>query len=148
MKTRLLTLMLIGSALISAAALPGGQEERKRDGTWVAVAMEQDGKKLPPGLVKKLAIKLVVTGDKYKVLFGGKVEEQGTSKDDWTKKPATIDIKPSEGPNQGKTIEAIVALEGDRMRVCYNLEGKERPTSFTTKEGSGHVLISYDREKK
>ena len=37
---RLLALLLIGSALISAAALPGGQEERKRDGTWVAVAME------------------------------------------------------------------------------------------------------------
>jgi uncharacterized protein (TIGR03067 family) len=147
MKVRLLALLLVSPAVIAAAA-GDGKEEKKRDGTWMAVAMEQDGMKLPAAMVKKLAIKLVVMGDKYKVTFGGKVAEQGTGKDDWTKKPATIDIKPSEGPNQGKTILAIVAIEGDSMKVCYDLEGKERPTSFTTKEGSGHLLIGYEREKK
>jgi uncharacterized protein (TIGR03067 family) len=147
MKVRLLALLLVGPVLIAAAA-GGDGKEKKRDGTWVAVAMEQDGVKLPAGMVKKLAIKLVVTGDKYKVIFGGKVGEQGTSKDDWTKKPATIDVNPTEGPNQGKTILAIVAIEGDSMKVCYDVEGKERPKSFTTKEGSGHLLINYEREKK
>ena len=52
------------------------------------------------------------------------------------------------GPNQGKTILAIIEIDGDSMKACYDMEGKGRPTEFSTKEGSGHVLILYKRETK
>src|SRR5688572_13606659 len=98
MKAHVLALSVVGAVLFSTFAV-SESGDKQRDGTWVAIAMEQDGVKLKDGAVKKLRIKLIMTGDTYKVLFGNKVAEQGTSKADFAKKPATVDIDASEGPN-------------------------------------------------
>ena len=58
------------------------------------------------------------------------------------------DIKSEEGAKQGKTILAIVEIDGDSMKACYDMEGKSRPTEFATKEGTSHVLMLYKREAK
>lgn len=145
MKVCVFVVAVIGISISTSWA---GDGKAKHDGAWVAIAMEQDGKKLPDEQVKKLKIKLTIMGDKYTVTFGKKLAEKGTSKVDLTKKPATIDIDATEGPNKGKTIQAILTIDGDVMQVCYNLKGDSRPTAFATKEGSGHTLITYEREKK
>lgn len=140
--------LLFAGSLFLTAVHGDDKQDAKRDGTWVAVSMEQEGKKLPDALVKKLTIKLITMGDTYKVTFNDKVAEEGSSKADWTRKPTAVDIDASKGPNKGKTIQAILSIEGDTMKVCYNLKGESRPTEFATKEGSGHTLIVYEREKK
>ena len=140
--------LLMAGMFLTAAVHGGDKDKPKSDGTWIVVTMEQDGVKLPDEAVKKLALKLVITGNKYKVFLADKLAEQGTSKVDTTKKPVTVDIDASEGPNKGKTIKAIVDIQGDTMKVCYNLKGTERPKEFTTQKGSGHALITYEREKK
>ncbi len=148
---------LIGSVLVvvtlSAASdgNAGGEKKGKdkgADGTWILVAMEQNGMKLPAEAIEKLKMTLTVKGEQYTVTMDGTVIDKGTTKADETKKPATLDIKSEEGANKGKTILAIVALDGDSMKACYDMEGKGRPKEFSTKEGSGHVLIVYKREAK
>jgi uncharacterized protein (TIGR03067 family) len=105
--------------------------------------MERNGTKLADDVVKKLDMKLTVMGQSYTVTVGGKVVDKGTSKIDGAKTPNTVDSTPADDP--AKTILAIRQVEGDSMKACYDLEGKKRPTEFSTKEGSGHVLILYRR---
>jgi uncharacterized protein (TIGR03067 family) len=66
---------------------------------------------------------------------------------DVAKKPKTIDITFTEGPEKGKTIVGIYELEGDTYKVCINVNGKERPKEFAAKAGSGHGLEVLKREK-
>ena len=54
-----------------------------------------------------------------------------------------MDIFGADGPNKGKTILAIYELNGDTLRVCYDLTGKVRPTEFKTKKGELLFLAIY-----
>jgi uncharacterized protein (TIGR03067 family) len=77
----------------------------------------------------------------------GKVVDQGTVKLDASAKPKAMDITGTEGPNKGKMIPAIYERDGDTLRVCYNLNGKGRPTEFKTEKGTQLFLVTYTREK-
>jgi uncharacterized protein (TIGR03067 family) len=140
--------MLVGALAATTAVGEAGKKDAGKDGTWKVVAMGQGGKKLPDELIEKLAMTLILKGNSYTVMMGDKLVDKGTTKTDTTKKPVTVDILSSEGPNKGKTKLAIVELKDDSMKACYDMEGKARPTEFATKEGSPNVLIQYKREKK
>ena len=98
-----------------------------------------------PDEVRK-TIKLVVKDDKYTATVGSQVD-QGTIKLNPATKPKEMDITGTEGPNKGKTILAIYQRDGDTLRVCYDLSGKNRPKEFKTKEGTQLFLVTYKREK-
>jgi uncharacterized protein (TIGR03067 family) len=140
---------LIVFALLLAFALPARSDDDKDskslDGTWIPEAAEIAGQKFPDEVRK--SIKLVVKGDKYTVTVGKETDE-GTVKLKTTAKPKELDITGTDGPNKGKTILAIYELDGDTLKVCYDLGGKDRPTEFKTKEGSQQFLVTYKREKK
>jgi uncharacterized protein (TIGR03067 family) len=92
------------------------------------------------------SMKLVIEGDKYTVTVGKSIDK-GTTKIDPSKKPKAMDILGVEGPNKGKTILAIYELNGNTLRVCYDLAGKNRPTEFKTKKGEPLFLATYKRAK-
>jgi uncharacterized protein (TIGR03067 family) len=56
-----------------------------------------------------------------------------------------MDILGTEGPNKGKTFLAIYELTGDSLKICYDLEGKTRPTEFRTNPGTQLFLVLYKR---
>jgi uncharacterized protein (TIGR03067 family) len=114
------------------------------DGTWSLVSAEMAGQKMPDEFLK--SIKLVIKGDTYTVTAGEGVDK-GTIKADASVKPKTLDITSTEGPNKGKTILAIYELDGDNMRVCYDISGKARPTEFKSPAGSQNFLVTYKREQ-
>ena len=58
---------------------------------------------------------------------------------------ATIRVKT--GPNKGKTFLAIYEIDGDTLRVCYDLAGKNRPTEFSTSKERPFFLVIYRRAK-
>ena len=128
----------------SAAWSDDATKEGSLAGTWLPSAAELAGKKFPDEVRK--TIKLVVKGDKYTVTVGTKVD-QGTVKVNPAAKPKALDITGTDGPNKGKTILAIYERDGDTLRVCYDLSGKNRPTEFKTKEGTKLFLVTYKREK-
>ncbi len=57
-------------------------------------------------------------------------------------------ITGTKGPNQGKTIPAIYELNGDTLKVCYDLSGEGHPTEFQSKAGTKLFLVTYRRETR
>src|SRR5262245_15844907 len=133
--------------LISLALVARGGDDKVGDtiqGAWVPLTAEFGGKMFPEEVRK--AIKLVVKDDKYTVTTG-KAVDQGTAKVNPAAKPKELDIVGTDGPNKGKTILAIYERDGDTLKVCYDLGGKNRPTEFKTMEGTQLFLVTYKQEK-
>jgi uncharacterized protein (TIGR03067 family) len=115
------------------------------EGLWIPVTAELAGADFPAETLKTM--KLYLVRGKY-VAKVGDVSDEGTLKLDAAKKPATMDITGTDGPNKGKTFLAIYELKGDDLKICYDLSGKMRPTEFKTKKDSQLMLAIYKREKK
>jgi len=145
MKKLLAPAGLLAFALLLAGAGRGDEKDTKAfDGTWQAVSMVQDGKEVPKEDVEKVT--LTVKGERYTLKTGGEPVE-GTHKLDPSKKPRTIDATRSTGPDKGKTMLGIYELTEDTFKVCFAPPGKDRPTEFASKAGSGNRLIVMKRVK-
>jgi len=134
-------------ALSLSIAVAGGdaKDDDGIQGTWLPTVAELAGKEFPEEIRK--TIKLVLKGDTYTVTVG-KVIDKGTVKRNPSAKPKELDITGTEGPNKDKTFLAIYELEGDTLRVCYDLSGKGRPAEFKTTTGTQLYLVTYKREKQ
>ena len=63
-------------------------------------------------------------------------------------RPKAIDLTLAAGPDKGKTFLGIYKLEGDTYTICRPVApGKERPTAFATRPGSGLMLVVWKRQK-
>ena len=52
------------------------------------------------------------------------------------------------GKYAGKTQLGIYELEGDKVKYCFAIPGRERPADFATKFNDGRTLSVWQREKK
>jgi uncharacterized protein (TIGR03067 family) len=114
-------------------------------GTWQLTRGVVGGNPLPEEVVKKLRLEL--TEGKYN-LTGAESPDRGTWKLHPDTKPPGMDVKGTDGPNKGKTFLAIFELDGDRMKICYDLSGQSRPTTFESKEKTLLFLAEYQRVKE
>src|SRR5437764_433176 len=97
------------------------------------VGGELAGRKFPEETAK--TTKLVMSGGEYVVTVGGQ-KDQGTVRVVPGENPKAMDITGTEGPNKGRTFLAIYELDGDNLRICYDLAGKKRPTEFQSRAGT------------
>ena len=142
---RILLAPLMIALLQAFAWSDAPQEDRKKiEGVWLPVEAEMAGLKFPDEVLK--AMKLTMADGKYTVEVG-KTLDKGTYKLVPNTKPGAVDIAGTEGPNKGKTLLAIYEWRGESLRVCYDLEGKNRPTEFKTEKNSKKFLVTYNREK-
>jgi len=81
-------------------------------------------------------------------VIGGQIYFEAKFTIDPTKKPKAIDYTMTEDPTKGKTHLRIYELEGDTVKFCFAMPGKDRPTEFTAKEGSQRTLSVWKRAKK
>jgi uncharacterized protein (TIGR03067 family) len=58
-----------------------------------------------------------------------------------------LTITGTDGPNKGKTFPCIYELDGDTLRVCYDLSGVKAPADFSTAAGTQLYLVTYTRKK-
>ena len=140
---------VLGMCVLIAASPAVLADEVKKEttaleGVWIPESAEIAGKPFPEAIRKTM--KLTMKGDTYKVAVG-ELLDLGTTKIDPAKKPKTIDVTGTEGPNRDKTYLAIYELKGDTLTVCYDLGGKNRPTEFKTKPDTMLFLVTYKREK-
>jgi uncharacterized protein (TIGR03067 family) len=119
-------------------------ELRRFEGNWKITSLQIDGKAMPAEGFE--GAKLVLKGDSYAFTDQGGTGH-GTFTVDPASKPKTIEISFSDGPEAGKMIRGIYELEGDTYKLCFALQGKDRPTEFTSKPGSGHILEVLTRVK-
>jgi uncharacterized protein (TIGR03067 family) len=144
MKTK--RLVVLGLLLLSATAW-GKKMPPKVDnleGTWLPTAAEMSGQAMPEKQRKQ--VKLVIQGDAYTVTVGD-VVDRGSAKWNAAATPKTVDIVGTDGPNKGKTLLGIYELDGDTLRVCYDVGGKGRPTELKSAKGSTTFLVTYQRQK-
>jgi uncharacterized protein (TIGR03067 family) len=142
----LILAVLAWPAIDDQAADASKKDVEKLQGDWVAVAYTIDGTSLPDDDVQ--AFFRTIKGNEYAVSRYRKVIGRGTFKLDATKSPKTLDAIPANAPAGGKPILGIYSIEGDRLKFCVAAPGKDRPTEFSAKEGSGHTLTEWEREKR
>ena len=121
------------------------KELKKFQGTWTFESVEAGGKKLPADQFKGMTV--TFEGDKYSVKMGDEVVEAATQKLDPSKSPKTLDSTVTEGPNKGKVYLGIYEISGDTLKVCFDEEGKKRPTEFKGESGA-QTLVVHKRVKK
>lgn len=137
----LFAIILTGSWVDQESPKPAPQDIQ---GKWVAVQGEMAGKPLPEALLK--SIQLTIEGTQY--LVQAESPDKGEIKLGTHKSHQTMDIVGKEGPNKGKTLLAIYKTEKGKLTICYDLEGKARPSEFVTKPGSKHFLVVYEKTKE
>ena len=76
------------------------------------------------------------------------VIQAGTQKLDPSKSPKTIDVMMTEGLKKGAVMLGIYEIDGDTLRVCFDEEGKKRPTEFKSPAGSQTFVNVHKRAKK
>ena len=135
-------------ALSLLAAIPATADEAseatKLAGSWIAAEAQRDGRPAPEDIGHQLAF----NGDRFVITSNGQPVYSGIFTLDPASQPATINLVHSEGEAKGTTWEGIYRLEGNMLVICDDAfdPAKERPTSFATSPGSGHVLITFKRQ--
>ncbi len=146
-------LTLLAGVVASAARADdkedaGRQELKKLQGTWVLVAAEREGEKIPDEQVKKGRITwkgaVVIVDTPHQ----SAEKIKATTMLDPTTNPKKMDWVRSQGPGSGQTHHAIYEfLSADEYRVCFAPPGKDRPKEFRTRPGTGEMMHTWKRVK-
>ncbi len=110
------------------------------DGIWLMVRAELDGEVAPDLVVAKSQIEFAA--GRYEVRFAGEAADRGTFALGATGEHGTIALQVLDGPNRGRAIPCIFQRRGDRLRVCYGLDGVS-PEDFSTGQGRQRYLVTY-----
>jgi uncharacterized protein (TIGR03067 family) len=98
---------------------------------------------MPAFVAGKIEVEL--SGGAYTVRFAGEVSDRGVYTLDSSSAPKAMYLTGVEGANAGRMIPAIYQLVGDRLRICYGLDGAA-PSAFATGTGQKLYLATYRRK--
>lgn len=111
-------------------------------GTWQIVKAELAGEEMPAFVADQMEVELA--DGTYLVRFAGEVSDRGTYTLGTAGSLKTILLAGVEGSNAGRSIPAIYQFVGDRLRICYGLDGLV-PGAFATGTGQKLYLATYRR---
>ena len=112
------------------------------EGTWQMVRAEYAGEQAPDLVARRTVLEF--THETYLVRFDGAIVDQGRAEMNRFGSITTLLLSGISGPNQGRTLVCIYQQVGDRLRICYGLDGIQ-PSEFTTKSGQNRYLATYQR---
>jgi uncharacterized protein (TIGR03067 family) len=139
------TLLLVLCLLVAAKDDPNKKDQDAMQGDWAGERFVVSGMELDDDNAQ--SIFRSIKGDSYTVYLFRKKIDGGKYKIDATKSPKQIDLMP-EGKEKAGVIRGIYKLEKDTLTVTYSAAGKDRPTTFESKAGSGHTMTVWKKEKK
>ena len=98
-------------------------------GSWVPVAADVSGQVLA---IEELRIaRLSFDWEHYAIIgHDGEVVDSGTWQLGTLSSPRSIDLVGKAGPNAGRRVLAIMALDGDRLCLGYDMEHDRRPSGW------------------
>lgn len=113
------------------------------EGTWLPFKAELAGDHAPEMALAKM--RLVIGAGMYAIHFGSEVSDSGSYTLGLVEEVQTITLVSICGTNAGKAIPSIYQINGDRLRICYGLDGIA-PNSFSAAAGTHRYLVSYRRK--
>ena len=138
-------LCLCLAVVVSPAAIAADLPDAKAiEGSWTPIKGELGGQPMPDAVMKTISLKLA--DGKYEAMGGGH-PDYGTYSLDAATRPKGMTVTGTDGPNKGKTFPCIYELNGDTLRICYDLSGTKRPSEFKTLAGTQLYLVTYTRKK-
>jgi len=112
------------------------------EGTWRPFKAELAGEHAPEMALGSM--QLVIGAGTYAVHFGNEITDTGSYTLHAEAEVHIITLQSKRGANEGRTIPSIYQLVGDRLRICFGLNGTA-PTSFAAPAGSPFYLVAYRR---
>jgi uncharacterized protein (TIGR03067 family) len=138
--------------VLADGAVPGKakadlqKELKKFAGSWTFESVVAGGKQEANAAFMQMT--MTFEGDKHTVKADDKVVQAGIMRLDPTTTPKSIDVTFTDGPQKGAVILGIYEISGDTLKVCFDLEGKTRPTEFSSMPGSQTFVAIHKRVKK
>lgn len=129
-------------ALVQADA---GDAVKSLEGDYVLKEMAKGGKVAPREIVDSFEGVTIAAGSMTLKSNG----ETKTAKItvDASQKPATIDLQPTTGPEEGKTLPGIFKLEKGSLTLVFTGPGKRRPANFDA-TGADEIRVILERKAK
>jgi len=155
---RLLTLrvVLICAVLVPSACSSGGlvsaynpqEDAKKLQGSWKVTGTTFNGQRMSVEDIGNTH--LTISGDQYTMAHNGGKETSTFTLGGGG--PRTIRVFHHENPLAsqgfyGGTLTGIYELSGDRLRICFDVTGREYPRSFDAGRGSRRGIYELIREK-
>ena len=142
---RLATLgLVLGIALAAAAGDAKKFDAAKLVGDWTYVEGMRGGEKIPED---RLSTKVTFTKDTVRVPAGKDATFLMAYKLNPKETPVAIDLEIKDGPvKEGKAV-GIIALDGDKVQLCYVAEGGARPKKFESTKDNNAFLFVLKRAK-
>jgi len=112
------------------------------DGHWVMLRAEMGGQKAPELILQQT--RLLLAAGRYTVQFDGAITDHGTFEVEATFGSPSLILRGLNGPNAGRTIPCLFQQVGDRLRICYGLDGTA-PKAFSAASGEKRYLATYRR---
>jgi uncharacterized protein (TIGR03067 family) len=141
---RLLLLALLVCWLPPARGDEKGEVARLQ-GTWRPVDLERRGD--PGAAAFRPAACVVIKGNTLRFQVGERVLQELHFTLGPARAPRAIDLVSASGPTKGKTLRGIYRLEGDRLTLCWPLDGDaKRPAGFGAEAAGDVVTFTLQRE--
>ena len=135
----LVACLLAGCGASQAAT--EADDTRAWQGTWKLVSCTSDGESQTADL------QWIVDGDRYTIRVDRQLhaDPYAFKLDSGRKR---IDVHHHDTPQgtYGGHYKGIYALEGNSLKVCYDLRGAKYPGSFDAPRGSGQALFHFERQ--
>lgn len=136
MRRRIVTVAMVLSALAQTSWL-SAQAGKKPDpliealqGRWVIATVNGQMAQQDMG-----EFSLTFSGNTYKEIAGGQLNEEGTITVDSSKSPSWITLSIKTGQSAGQTQPGLVIVKGDDMQLSLTMPGNEtRPASMSAAE--------------
>lgn len=149
MRSASVCLLICLTAVCSLAAQPA-QEKKDMEamqGTWLVEVLDYNGKDFK----EKVKVTFIIKGDVMTVEGDGAVKKEYAKmslKLDPSTTPKCVDLKVTGGVQLDAKMEGIYEVKGDQLRLCLKVFGQDRPSEFTSPDGSSVALLTLKREKK
>ena len=137
-------LLLVATGAVSAWSAESADDMKLLAGKWKPIEASLGDNTIDPMLLESAS--LVYDGDKYTIHVNNQVE-RGSIVLDAAATPKTMDIFPTEGNNNGKTLLAIYRIDGDRLTICYSITPTVRPDDFEANSNT-LLVVKYERVKE
>ena len=156
MRSQILTKGFIALLLLNGCSAGGAlstyspeEDAKKMQGSWQLTGATYNGQRMGEDAIGDT--RLAISGDHYTMVHNGSTESSTFALG--VAGRHTIRVFHHENPLAsqgfyGGTLTGIYELSGDRLRICFDLTGRQYPKSFDTSQGSRRSINEFVRNTR